>query len=252
MSMSSSSEGTRSTRQATPAARASARWRSQLPGPKLGAIASGGVSSRPLVPVPCRSGTITTSGGGPSARLRALSSASSSAGSSAGQSPGTHSTRSMPSASARRTPSAAAADWPPRPRPRRRSLPARARPAATDRSRVTTIVRSIASVCASARSTSATIAPASSRRSASATLAPRRCLARAKRLTGRIAAVRTARAYPVRPSGPAHAAHGAAVGRGPPAAAYGVVPAQASASPGGPSSLTSRAASARRSRRDRS
>ena len=49
-------------RQAAPAASASARWRSQLSGPKLGAIASGGVSSRPLVPVPWRSGTITTSG----------------------------------------------------------------------------------------------------------------------------------------------------------------------------------------------
>ena len=48
-------------RHAAPAARASSRWRSQLPGPKLGAITSGGVSSRPFVPVPWRSGTITTS-----------------------------------------------------------------------------------------------------------------------------------------------------------------------------------------------
>ena len=49
----------RSIAKLTPAA-AQLRWRSQLPGPKLGAIASGGASSRPLVPVPCRSGTITT------------------------------------------------------------------------------------------------------------------------------------------------------------------------------------------------
>ena len=61
VSMSSSSEGGRCTRSAAPPASTSARWRSKLPGPKLGAIASGGASSRPLVPLPWRSGTITTS-----------------------------------------------------------------------------------------------------------------------------------------------------------------------------------------------
>jgi len=55
------------------------------------------------------------------------------------------------------------------------------------------VIEQLDSVCASAASTSATIASASSRRSGSATLTPRRCLARAKRLTGRIAAVRICR-----------------------------------------------------------
>ena len=43
MSTSSSSDGGRSTRTATPAVRASARWRAQLSSPKAGAIACGGV-----------------------------------------------------------------------------------------------------------------------------------------------------------------------------------------------------------------
>ena len=116
--------------------RASAVWRSQLSGPKLGGIASGGVSSSPLVPVPWRSGTITTAGAS-----GAFSSASSSAGSSAGQSPGTHRTRSNPSASARATPSATAALWPSSAVSSTTSAPSRRAAAATESSRVTTIVR---------------------------------------------------------------------------------------------------------------
>ena len=61
--------------------RASSRWRSQLPGPKLGSIASGGASSSPFVPVPWRSGDDHDA---PGRRASSASSASSSAGSSAG------------------------------------------------------------------------------------------------------------------------------------------------------------------------
>ena len=60
VSTSSSSEGICATRQAAPAAAARSRWRRQLPGPKVGARAFGGVSRRPFVPMPWRSGTITT------------------------------------------------------------------------------------------------------------------------------------------------------------------------------------------------
>ena len=60
VSTSSTSVGACSTAQGTPAASAAAACRSQLPGPKLGSIASGGLSSSALVPVPWRSGTITT------------------------------------------------------------------------------------------------------------------------------------------------------------------------------------------------
>ena len=79
---------------------------------------------------------------------------------------------------------------PPRRCPSTTIAPSSAAAAATESSRVTTIVRSIEAVSRRAASTSPTIARARSPRSGSATLAPRRCLARAKRLTGRIAAVR--------------------------------------------------------------
>ena len=58
VSTSSTSERGSATRQRAPLAPAACSWRSRLPGPKLGAIASGGVSSSALVPVPWRSGTI--------------------------------------------------------------------------------------------------------------------------------------------------------------------------------------------------
>jgi hypothetical protein len=51
-----------STTQGSPASAAREACRSQLPGPKAGAIASGGVSSSPLVPVPWRSASTTTPG----------------------------------------------------------------------------------------------------------------------------------------------------------------------------------------------
>src|SRR5271170_6566011 len=101
-----------------------------------------------------------------------------------------HSTRSKPSRWARWTPRVTAADWPVSVASRTISAPCAAVLVATRSSPVTTIVRSIEGVCDSASSTSATIARASSKRSSSATLAPSRCLARAKRLTGRTAAVR--------------------------------------------------------------
>ena len=69
---------------------AACSWRSRLPGPKLGPMASGGASSSALVPVPWRSGTMTTSG----ALIAPATSSSTSRGSSAGQSPGTSRTRS--------------------------------------------------------------------------------------------------------------------------------------------------------------
>ena len=78
----------------------------------------------------------------------------------------------------------------PRRRPRRPARPGWRAAEATEPSRVTTIVRSIEVVSASATSTSPTIARARSSRSSPATLSPRRRLAWAKCLTGRIAAVR--------------------------------------------------------------
>ena len=181
--------------QPRPEASASSRWRSQLPGPKLGLIASQGLSRRPFVPVPCRSGMITTAGG-PAAR----SNPSRSSGSSDGQSPGMQSARSLPSASARSTPTATAALWPLSERSAITIAPCSAAAAATDSSPVTTIVSSIWLASARAASTSATIAAASSRRRSSATLAPSRCLATEKRFTGRIAAVRMRCAEPSRPA----------------------------------------------------
>ena len=71
-------------------ARPPARGARGCPGRSCGAIASGGASSSALVPVPWRSGTMTTSG----ALMAPASSSSTSRGSSAGQSPGTSSTRS--------------------------------------------------------------------------------------------------------------------------------------------------------------
>ena len=50
VSTSSTSERGSATRQRAPLAPAACSWRSRLPGPKLGAIASGGASSRALVP----------------------------------------------------------------------------------------------------------------------------------------------------------------------------------------------------------
>src|SRR3954447_16709842 len=60
VSRSSSIEGSSSTPKGTPAWRAASTWRMRLPSPKAGTIASGGLSSRALVPVPWRSGTTPT------------------------------------------------------------------------------------------------------------------------------------------------------------------------------------------------
>ena len=60
VSRSSPSEASSSTAKGTPASRAAATWRAQLPSPKAGTIASGGLSTSALVPVPWRSGTIAT------------------------------------------------------------------------------------------------------------------------------------------------------------------------------------------------
>ena len=87
VSRSSASEGSASTANGTPASRAAATWRSRLPGPKAGRIASGGESTRALVPVPWRSGTTATYRSG-----TAVKSPSSSRGSSSGQSPGRRTT----------------------------------------------------------------------------------------------------------------------------------------------------------------
>ena len=91
----STTSGTRARR---PCALSTWRWR--LPGAEAGSNASGGVSSSALVPVPWRSGTISTER---SPTGRSISS-SSCLGSSSGQSPGTSSTRSAPHSSARRDP----------------------------------------------------------------------------------------------------------------------------------------------------
>ena len=156
----------------------------------------GGASSSPLVPVPCRSGTIVTSATvgslspPPAARCPAARRAP--RGRAPGQSPGMHSTRSNPSAIARldakvRPPRSG----PPRRCPSRPAHPGSARPRRPSPRRVTTIVRSIEAVWPRPTSTSPTIARASV-----AAAAGRRRSRRgaawpgAKRLTGRIAAVR--------------------------------------------------------------
>ena len=51
VSRSSASEGSSSTAKGTPASRAAATWRAQLPSPKAGRIAPGGARTRALVPV---------------------------------------------------------------------------------------------------------------------------------------------------------------------------------------------------------
>ena len=142
-----------------------ARWRSQLSGAEARA------RSRRAAPAAgrwcrCRGGRARS----PRAAARRAagrarvppSSASSSPGSSAGQSPGTHSTRCIPSANARRTPSAAAARLAALGGVLDDDRPVFARAsAAIASSHVTTIVRSIDAVWASASITSATIACAS-------------------------------------------------------------------------------------------
>ena len=74
-----------------PPRRASSRWRSRLPGPKAGPIASGGASSSPLVPVPWRSGTTPATGAAAPRGPRSSSTASSS-----GQSPGSSAAQLAP------------------------------------------------------------------------------------------------------------------------------------------------------------
>ena len=102
VSTSSTSERHASTALARrPPARARATWRSRLPGPKLGAIASGGREQQ-------RVGAGAVAVGHDRHRVpcppRARAVPSSSAGSSSGVSPGTSSTRSKPAASAWRMP----------------------------------------------------------------------------------------------------------------------------------------------------
>ena len=161
------------------------------------------------MPVPWRSGTITTGA------VRA-SSASTSSGSSAGQSPGTSNTRSAGAptttrrpgttraaaspaspapptvspapASAAATPRAAASDWPRSAGSCTTWTPRSVAIRAAIGSAVTTITPSSEGTAASASSTSATIAAARAGRSGNAS--PSRCLARLKDLTGRIATVR--------------------------------------------------------------
>ncbi len=158
-------------------------------GPKARGIAPGGVSSSPLVPVPWRSGTTTTSA--VARRRPALAAAPPSRPGRALDSP-RGCTAPARSPRLRRARSRA--------RPRRsgppRRCPARRSPRGSAPRRRPTPRRSRRSCARSPRSravrssTSPTIARARSSRSGSATLAPRRCLASEKRLTGRIAAVR--------------------------------------------------------------
>ena len=85
------SDSSGSTATSYPARSARSRWRSALPSPNAGPIASAGASSRALVPVPWRSGiTATRPPAHPAER------ASSSAGSSSGQSPGSSAEHSAP------------------------------------------------------------------------------------------------------------------------------------------------------------
>ena len=91
------------TRRARPARGGARRCRARRPARSR----PPGASSRPLVPVPWRSGITATR----PAVIRA-SAPSSSAGSSSGQSPGSSAEHSAPSASARTIPSVAASEWP--------------------------------------------------------------------------------------------------------------------------------------------
>ena len=159
------------------------------PGRSSGRSRRAELSSRPLVPVPWRSGTITTSRAAFARGER--SSASSSAGSSAGQSPGTQSTRSMPSASARRRRARRRRDWPSSAASSTTIAPCARRGAATELLAGDDDVRSIDCGFAEREQHVVDHRPrelpcaASPRRTRAS-----RCLAGAKRLTGRIAAVR--------------------------------------------------------------
>ena len=122
----------------------------------------------------------------------------SSAGSSAGQSPGTHSARSNPSAQrARDAERRRRRSGPPRAESRHHDAPRGRSPRPPTRSSLlTTIVSSIASRRAERCSTSRHHRRGELHAQRSATLSPSRCLARVKRFTGRIAAVRIVRPEP--------------------------------------------------------
>ena len=104
-----SARRSRRSRTVAPASCARRSWRARLPSPKLGSITSGGVSSSALVPVPWRSGTITTSGPSDEHRGRARRSPPRWT---AGASPASSRTWKAPSPSAQSIPRAAASLWP--------------------------------------------------------------------------------------------------------------------------------------------
>ena len=181
MSTSSPSEGRRPTRTRAPAARASAAWRANEPGPNAGAITVGGASSSAFVPEPWRSGTITTPGSG---RCRAARRPR------PGRAPGSRPARAARARRRARPRRGRRARRPPtgpprrgRARPRR---PARAPCPPARSSADTTITPSSPRTAPSASSTSrhrlGQRAPLGA-----ATASPSRCLARPKDLMGRTA-----------------------------------------------------------------
>ena len=145
VSTSRPSDGSSDTLTSAPAARARAAWRANEPAPNDGGMTCGGSSSSALVPLPWRSGTMTTCGG--SCRP---SSEASSCGSSAGQSPGTSRTRSAPRTSAASIPRTAAADWPASSGSSTTIAPASSAARAASGSAVTTTTSSISGTAASA------------------------------------------------------------------------------------------------------
>ncbi len=182
--------GTRSTRQATPAARASAQVALAAAGPEAGGDGVGGREQQAV-----GAGAVAVGHDHHPARGRDPRRSAAARRARRGRAWGSRRARTArarcPRRARARTPSAAAAGWPRscivldhdrplRTRGRRHGALAGDEDRALDRRR-------------SARARAARPRPSLRRarsRSWSATLAPRRCLARAKRLTGRIAAVR--------------------------------------------------------------
>ena len=150
-----------------------------------GDIAFGGVRTRAFVPVPWRSGTISTDGG----VTGCCRSASISAGATPGQSPGTSRTRVAPASMATLTPRPAASLCPVSSSVMTRTACAVAI-ARASRDPVTTRISSTLVFC-SDRSTSVNIASTRASRGRAPSPSRSRCLATEKLLMGRMAKVLT-------------------------------------------------------------
>src|SRR6266850_2356053 len=163
---------------------AAARWLSNDGSPKRRRMTAGGASTTPLVPRAEREGANTAAGGAP----RPPSSARISTAVTQGTSPGIVMNAVAPARTASACPVATAAVWPRLSSSPMGSAPRLCAMAATSGSRVTTHTRS-RRAAASARSTSTSIARASSRRSGPSSTRMSRCLALTMSLTGTAATI---------------------------------------------------------------